>query len=162
VRVLLDGNNAATISMGDVSACALSSDASVIQCWGNNDAGELGNGTTVSSATPQSVVCPEDTLACTGLQPVLCRKGVWVNNSDACSTVVGGLTAAEAKATCTAGACIGVCEAGKSQCLGSAIQICGADGQWGAPVACPDAAPTCAASACIGTLCGRVPAYCER
>ncbi len=42
---------AAAISVGVSSACAVFSDGSVVECWGGNSVGELGNGTTLDSAT---------------------------------------------------------------------------------------------------------------
>lgn len=43
--------NAAQLSVGYDHACALMSDQTV-QCWGNNDNGQLGNGSTVDAGTP--------------------------------------------------------------------------------------------------------------
>lgn len=51
-----------TISVGLATACAISSDGSVIECWGRNDDGELGNGTTADSSAPQSVGCNDGIL----------------------------------------------------------------------------------------------------
>jgi alpha-tubulin suppressor-like RCC1 family protein len=48
-------NGATAITVGGFHSCALLSDGTV-QCWGNNSAGELGNGTTANS--PLSVPIP--------------------------------------------------------------------------------------------------------
>jgi hypothetical protein len=50
------GNTVATaIATGTHYSCALLTDRTV-SCWGNNASGELGNGSTESSSTPQAVI----------------------------------------------------------------------------------------------------------
>jgi len=52
VPVSVDGiSNAAAIAAGCNNTCAVLSDGTV-QCWGDNDNGELGNGTTTN------ILCP--------------------------------------------------------------------------------------------------------
>jgi alpha-tubulin suppressor-like RCC1 family protein len=45
---------AVTVSPGYYHTCAIQSDGT-LWCWGRNDYGELGNGTTTSSFTPTQV-----------------------------------------------------------------------------------------------------------
>ena len=49
------GPDVKAIASGDGFSCALLASGSV-QCWGNNTAGELGNGTKTASATPVNVI----------------------------------------------------------------------------------------------------------
>ncbi len=50
-----------TVSLGGGFACGLAS-GSAAYCWGNNDAGQLGNGATTNSSTPVAVA--GETFAC--------------------------------------------------------------------------------------------------
>jgi hypothetical protein len=45
-------------------------------------------------------------------------------------------------------ACVPVCTAGATQCVGAQVQTCDANGQWGAPAACASGG-VCAGSACV-------------
>jgi alpha-tubulin suppressor-like RCC1 family protein len=54
---LPDGVTATSIAIGDESTCALDS-AGGVQCWGFNDAGQLGDGTTTDSTIPVTVQLP--------------------------------------------------------------------------------------------------------
>jgi len=44
-------NAQAVVSVGDVTPCALTK-AGGVRCWGNNDHGQLGDGTTRTALTP--------------------------------------------------------------------------------------------------------------
>src|SRR5262249_41923585 len=48
-------NGAAALDLGAFYSCALIQDGSV-RCWGSNDSGQLGDGTTTNSSTPVTVV----------------------------------------------------------------------------------------------------------
>ncbi len=50
-QVVVSGSNIVEMSAGHVFTCALYSDKGV-RCWGNNDNGQFGNGTTTSGSTP--------------------------------------------------------------------------------------------------------------
>jgi alpha-tubulin suppressor-like RCC1 family protein len=60
---------ATAISVGGNSACALLSDGTV-QCWGENSAGKLGNGTTTGPDNCGGVACSMTPVAVTGLTSV--------------------------------------------------------------------------------------------
>jgi alpha-tubulin suppressor-like RCC1 family protein len=65
------------ISVGWFGACALLTGGTV-KCWGSNEAGELGDGTTVNSSVPVSV---------NGLSPV---KQISIGASTACALMTNG------------------------------------------------------------------------
>jgi hypothetical protein len=50
--------------------------------------------------------------------------------------------------TCVAGKCAGVCGPAQTQCSGNGLQTCDATGNFGSPVACPDA---CCGGSCVDT-----------
>jgi alpha-tubulin suppressor-like RCC1 family protein len=54
VAVELPGNNVVAISAGAFHSCAVTKDGDVY-CWGANDSGELGDGTTMDSLVPVAV-----------------------------------------------------------------------------------------------------------
>jgi len=56
--------DAVQVSVKGASSCALSSDGQV-RCWGSNDMGQLGNGTTVNSAQPTLVTGLDDVVQVT-------------------------------------------------------------------------------------------------
>jgi alpha-tubulin suppressor-like RCC1 family protein len=53
-RAVLGIANAVSVSTGEYHTCAVLAD-STVRCWGSNKTGQLGNGTTTSSATPTTV-----------------------------------------------------------------------------------------------------------
>lgn len=55
-------NDAVSVSVGDAFACALLR-SSTVACWGTNDRGQLGDGTTVSRTEPAPVVGLSDVIA---------------------------------------------------------------------------------------------------
>jgi alpha-tubulin suppressor-like RCC1 family protein len=55
VQVTALGNTVAEISVGDVFACARTIDGNV-SCWGNNEYGQLGDGSTADHFTPAVVI----------------------------------------------------------------------------------------------------------
>jgi regulator of chromosome condensation (RCC1) repeat-containing protein len=71
-------NQATTVSIGLVSACAVTAGGAV-QCWGDNQAGELGNGSTTGSLVPVQV---------TGLTSGV--TGVSVGYDSVCALTTGG------------------------------------------------------------------------
>jgi alpha-tubulin suppressor-like RCC1 family protein len=76
---LVEGiEGAVDISSGLDDACAVMGDATV-KCWGNNDSGQLGDGSTTSSATPVSV---------TGIEGA---TSVTVGDDFACALLMGGV-----------------------------------------------------------------------
>ena len=60
--------NAVAVASGRNHNCALLADSS-IKCWGNNSYGQLGNGTTISSANPVTVSSINDAIALSGGGP---------------------------------------------------------------------------------------------
>jgi alpha-tubulin suppressor-like RCC1 family protein len=48
------GGNAISLSLGDRSTCALL-DSGIVKCWGRNDMGQLGDGTTTDKTSPTQV-----------------------------------------------------------------------------------------------------------
>jgi len=53
---------ASALAAGEDHSCALLSDGTV-ECWGNNDSGQLGNRTTTNSSTPEAVSLPSGATA---------------------------------------------------------------------------------------------------
>jgi alpha-tubulin suppressor-like RCC1 family protein len=72
---------ARSISAGFGHSCLVVSSNGAVKCWGRNDRGQLGNGTTMSSTTPVGVV---------GMQSKFSAVSTGVNGSCALSTA-GGL-----------------------------------------------------------------------
>ncbi len=76
---VLPRRGARQISAGNLESCALTSDGTM-QCWGYNDAGQLGNGTTTNSSTPVGV------SSLSGVKAI--REGVYTDNT--CALLSGG------------------------------------------------------------------------
>jgi hypothetical protein len=72
------GTGVVEVSVGDLFACAAKTDGTV-WCWGTNDKGELGDGTTTSHFTPAAV----------GTLPTLANT-VAANGRHACATMTDG------------------------------------------------------------------------
>jgi alpha-tubulin suppressor-like RCC1 family protein len=70
-------SDAVSVSVGVVSACALSADGSV-HCWGENHFGQLGDGTTSDSAKPVKVNGLPEAIA------------IAAGNSSSCALIKGG------------------------------------------------------------------------
>jgi alpha-tubulin suppressor-like RCC1 family protein len=79
-------NSATAISVGLLHSCALLADQS-LRCWGNNDNGQLGNGTLALNASPSAVLGITSALAVTAGESHTCARLVdatarcWGSNS---------------------------------------------------------------------------------
>ncbi len=92
---------------------------------------------TVPDASKAEAGCSVGALNCNGVQPQECTaSGTWHDVGLPCS---GSLP------FCLAGACV-ECTPGSSVCSANAVETCSSTGQWGGPVACSPAAPTCSQS----------------
>lgn len=108
---------------------------------------------------PDASPCSAGSLQCSSLQPQLCENGEWHNVGAACVSQA-----------CVAGACMGVCSPGATQCAGlsyapeagafvgdyTTTQTCSPMGQWGPEVSCSQPTPTCKNGSCYCayTICG--------
>jgi hypothetical protein len=101
------------------------------------------NGTGVD-AGPES--CAAGALQCNGQQPQQCdADGGWDNIGPSCITV---------NQACVAGACVGVCTPGTTQCANATqVEMCAADGQWSITVACSQPTPVCNNGTCAAFNC---------
>jgi alpha-tubulin suppressor-like RCC1 family protein len=160
-----------TISAGVENACALSNDGSV-RCWGANNSGQLGNGTSGSpSSIPVGVLDSTSQLALTGIAVIsggmddfcaitnegaaLCwganDHGQLGNGSETNSTkplVVSGLSSGVAAIASGTDHTCAVTSAGVAQCWGSNI-----DGQLASGNTAPSATPADAIGVgSVGTL----------
>lgn len=79
-----DITNATSLAAGEKFTCALLDDATV-KCWGNNDNGELGDGTANSKNTPVTVV--SDTNVSVPLSQV---TSIVAGSTHACAVQAGG------------------------------------------------------------------------
>jgi alpha-tubulin suppressor-like RCC1 family protein len=79
--------NVTAISASLNGTCARLADGTE-ECWGNNDYGELGNGTTTASSTPTHVRTPDNSADLTNVESI--GSGGYVMHN--CAILVGGTT----------------------------------------------------------------------
>jgi alpha-tubulin suppressor-like RCC1 family protein len=90
-----------------------------------------------ASAETGATSCAAGALQCSGQQPQQCdEEGGWDSIGSSCDTM---------GQACVAGACVGVCSPGTTQCVGLGVETCASIGQWGPSTPC---ALTCGGGQC--------------